>query len=134
MITSNWQSKMDALIVRWVDALGDTGRRCFDYDKFKALAVDTFKFIYMFSEEETLPKELSRLSFAINQFGYHFRSGISPEYDAAMLVAGEFYTQLNGDWLPAKNNITREYFIVRDKRGRQHMINTRTFDLSSLIK
>lgn len=133
MITSNWQKVMDALIVRWVDVLGDTGRRCFDYEKFKNLAVDTFKFIYTFSEEETLPKELSRLTFAMNQVGFHFRTGISREYDAALLVAQEFCTQLNGDWLPARNNITRELFIVRDKRGRQHAINTRTFDLSELL-
>lgn len=121
------------LTERWENVNQDLSEEFFDYDAFRELAADTFKNIFPYHSERTIPKELLELMLAVNSFANCMIGGISDECDAAQLVAKEFCNQLADCWVITDDGISENVFIVEDERGYSHCIDTETFDLSELI-
>lgn len=118
---------------RWESMNLDVLDNTFDYHVFRNLAADTFKNIFPYHSERTIPKELLELMLSVSKFANCMIGGISEECDAAQLVANEFCNQLADCWVCADDGVSEKVFIVADENGCDHYIDTETFDLSELI-
>lgn len=133
MLDKKWYGRIDPLTVRWADLVSEAWESRFDYGVFRSLAIDTFQILFPIRDEKEPPKEIAGLLHQINQFAYHAKVNLSPEYDAAKLVAAEFIIQLKGFWIPTEGGLTRKFFVVKDKHRHPHSLNVKEFDLSCMI-
>ena len=133
MIKNDALNEIIDLDNRWASLLDDIYEEEFDYDFFKPLAVHTFSFLFTYREAEVLPREIMSILFKIKEFASYPVGGISPEFDAAQLVAAEFCNQIEDCWVRIDGEFDENCFVVADRYGEDHFIDTNTFDLIELL-
>ena len=132
MIKNDALNEIFDLNHRWECLTNDLFEDEFDFEFFKLLAVHTFAFLFPYHDAENLPREMMSVLFKIKEFA-SCPVDVSPESNAAQLVAQAFCFHIEDHWLKIDNEYSEEEFAVLDDYGDFCIIDANTFDLSDLL-
>lgn len=120
-----------SLTHRWKCLLDDVQDDEFDYDYFRALARDTFRFLFPLRDGSEIPRDVLPMLCSMKAFSVWPVGGLGQYFEDAQMVANGFCEQISNGWLSIDDEVSETLFAF-EVPGGFGVVEVESFDLSEL--